>query len=135
VAVVLLRHRSLIRAAIAAKVPATAIDDVESVVFARFSAKVYSVHEITKPVRHLEFLRAERYVLEGVAKDAASEVEVHPVLRVMRPALTNAVHFGQQEAKCIASHGVANLQPRADRGVTVAGSREVAHAAAVTQYV
>jgi RNA polymerase sigma factor (sigma-70 family) len=63
VAVVLLRHRSLIRGVIAAKVPATAIDDVESDVFARFSAKIYAGHEITNPagllVRMATFLRAD----------------------------------------------------------------------------
>jgi RNA polymerase sigma factor (sigma-70 family) len=63
VAVVLLRHRSLIRGVIAAKVPATAIDDVESDVFARFSAKIYSGHQITYPagllVRMATFLRAD----------------------------------------------------------------------------
>ena len=62
-AVVLLRHRSLIRAVIAAKVPSVAIDEVESDVFARFSAKVYSGAEITNPagllVRMATFLRAD----------------------------------------------------------------------------
>lgn len=63
VAAVLLRRRSLIRAVIAAKVPGTAIDEVESDVFARFAAKVYSGHEITNPagllVRMATFLRAD----------------------------------------------------------------------------
>jgi RNA polymerase sigma-70 factor, ECF subfamily len=63
VAVVLLRHRSLIRGVIAAKVPSAAVDDVESDVFARFSAKIYAGHEITNPagllVRMATFLRAD----------------------------------------------------------------------------
>src|SRR2546427_9253316 len=63
VAVVLLRHRSLIRAVIAAKVPSTAIEEVESGVFARFSTKVYAGHQITNPagllVRMATFLRAD----------------------------------------------------------------------------
>jgi RNA polymerase sigma factor (sigma-70 family) len=50
VALVVLRHRDLVRSVIAAKVPPGAIDDVESDVWLRFSRKAYSGDEITNPV-------------------------------------------------------------------------------------
>jgi RNA polymerase sigma factor (sigma-70 family) len=50
VALVVLRHRDLVRSVIAAKVPPGAIDDVESDVWLRFSRKAYSRDEITNPV-------------------------------------------------------------------------------------
>jgi RNA polymerase sigma factor (sigma-70 family) len=63
IGLVLLRHRDLVRAVIAAKVPATAIDDLESDVFARFAAKVYTGAAITNPagllVRMAMFVRAD----------------------------------------------------------------------------
>jgi RNA polymerase sigma factor (sigma-70 family) len=49
VAVVLLRHRSLIRAAIAAKVPRDAVDDLCSDVSVRFVGRVHTGSEITNP--------------------------------------------------------------------------------------
>lgn len=63
IGLVLLRHRNLVRAVVAAKVPASAIDDLESDVFARFAAKVYSSAAITNPagllVRMAMFVRAD----------------------------------------------------------------------------
>src|SRR3954451_20481822 len=49
VAMVLLRHRSLIRAAIAAKVPRDAVDDLCSDVYLRFVGRVHTGSEITNP--------------------------------------------------------------------------------------
>jgi RNA polymerase sigma factor (sigma-70 family) len=63
IGLVLVRHRNLMRAVIAAKVPASAVDDLESDVFARFAAKVYTGAPITNPaglvVRMAMFVRAD----------------------------------------------------------------------------
>lgn len=61
-AVILCRHRSLIRAVLAAKVPTAMVDGLESDVFARFAAKARSGGRITNPagllVRMATFVRA-----------------------------------------------------------------------------
>jgi len=49
IAVVVLRHRGLIRGVIAAKVPRQAVDEVESDVLLRFATKVYSGDPIVNP--------------------------------------------------------------------------------------
>lgn len=63
IGLVVLRHRDLVRSVIAAKVPAGAIDDVESDVLLRFSRKVYSGNQITNPIglllRMAVFCRAD----------------------------------------------------------------------------
>lgn len=63
VAVVAIRHRSLIRDVIAAKVPRQAVDEVESDVLLRFASKVYSGTPIVNPagllVRMATFCRAD----------------------------------------------------------------------------
>jgi RNA polymerase sigma factor (sigma-70 family) len=77
VAMVLLRHRSLIRAAIAAKVPRDSVDDLCSDVYVRFVGRVHTGSEITNPaglliricqrVRadHLAARRAPTSLLDG----------------------------------------------------------------------
>jgi RNA polymerase sigma factor (sigma-70 family) len=76
IGLVLLRHRNLMRAVVAAKVPASAIDDLESDVFARFAAKVYSGAVITNPagllVRMAMFVRAD-YHAARPASEASLE--------------------------------------------------------------
>lgn len=62
-AVVLLRHRDLVRSVIAAKVPRAAIDEVESDVVLGFATKVWSGAQIANPagllVRLATFRRAD----------------------------------------------------------------------------
>jgi RNA polymerase sigma factor (sigma-70 family) len=62
-AIVVIRHRDLIRSVIAGKVPRHAVDEVESDVLLRFAVKVYSGASIVNPagllVRMATFARAD----------------------------------------------------------------------------
>jgi DNA-directed RNA polymerase specialized sigma24 family protein len=61
--VVVVRSRPLVRAVIAAKVPAAVVDDLESDVLVRFARKVHSGTEVTNPtglmLRMAQFVRAD----------------------------------------------------------------------------
>jgi DNA-directed RNA polymerase specialized sigma24 family protein len=65
--VVLVRHRALVRASLAAKVPVGVVDELESDVLLRFTRKVHSGSAITNPpgllLRMAHFARAD--YLEG----------------------------------------------------------------------
>ena len=72
VGVVLLSHRDMVRAVVAAKVPREHVDEVESAVFMRFSRKVFSGDAITNPVglllRMAQFERASFHERRGEAE-------------------------------------------------------------------
>jgi RNA polymerase sigma factor (sigma-70 family) len=72
IAVVLVRHRSLIRSSIAAKVPADAIDDLVSEVHVRFVRRVYAGGEVLNApgllMRMAQRVRAD--FLEGRKRQA-----------------------------------------------------------------
>lgn len=105
------RHRELVRGVIATKVPAVYVDDVESTVFARFAAAVYSGRPVHNPagllVKIAKFARADYHdrrrsdttpledwddaqldpELEQMATDAAVEELLAPLSERQREAV------------------------------------------------
>jgi DNA-directed RNA polymerase specialized sigma24 family protein len=129
VGVVLLRHRDMVRAVVAAKVPREHVDEVESSVFMRFSRKVFIGDQITNPVglllRMAQFERASFHerrgepeaslgewdgptpdpALDGPAVDAGVEELLAPLNGRQREVVWQRIVEGRSSAEVANEHG------------------------------
>jgi RNA polymerase sigma factor (sigma-70 family) len=129
IAVVVLRNRDLVRSVIAAKVPRAAVDEVESDVLCRFSAKVHSGQPIQNPagllVRMAKYARADFHErrgdgmvsaeswdgaapdpeLEAAAVEAAVEELLAPLDERQREIVWSRIVEGRPSAEVAAMQG------------------------------